>query len=407
MQNHPAAFARISGWVTHVSGPVDERPDVGHRGAFGTGNGHTFGLIGLADPLNTLHSLVGPTYERHDKFFGDYAIKLVVAGGDGSAAQFDEEWATRSLSSPAVLTRRRLGDLWLDTVDFAPSSDDPLLNKCFIRILTVRNLGTSASAAHELQVRPINPVSEAAPGVLLETTESKALTTAFTKAGASVDEQVLSLAVGPLDPGAEQQQILVHCSALGAATVTLPTIDAGELLDETAAAYQAWDAGLVQVELPDPMVADFVDGMKITLKSQTAATGASCPMSQYTRTWARDNIGPTLALLSLGAHDDVRAMMDYVYGAILLKGDLNNSYDADLDVSDLPAAPDWDGLPVLTERVAAETPSYRSSISISETVLRAAGVLRSTGRSLPESPWKLTQQLSIEWGDYVEMIAEG
>ena len=189
--------------------------------------------------------------------------------------------------------------------------------------------------------------------------------------------------------------------------MTLPTIDAGELLDETAAAYQAWDAGLVQVELPDPMVADFVDGMKITLKSQTAATGASCPMSQYTRTWARDNIGPTLALLSLGAHDDVRAMMDYVYGAILLKGDLNNSYDADLDVSDLPAAPDWDGLPVLTERVAAETPSYRSSISISETVLRAAGVLRSTGRSLPESPWKLTQQLSIEWGDYVEMIAEG
>ncbi len=45
-EQHPSALGRMSGWVTHIEGPLDERPDVGHRGAFGTGNGHVFGLIG-------------------------------------------------------------------------------------------------------------------------------------------------------------------------------------------------------------------------------------------------------------------------------------------------------------------------------------------------------------------------
>ena len=127
VDEHPAAFERISRWGTHVSGPVDERPDVGHRGAFGTGNGYTFGFVGEADPLNTLHSLTTPTYERGPRFYGDYAIKLAPAGG--APADFDEEWAARSLSARVVLTRGKLGTMRLDSVDFAPHSDDPALRR--------------------------------------------------------------------------------------------------------------------------------------------------------------------------------------------------------------------------------------------------------------------------------------
>jgi len=167
--------------------------------------------------------------------------------------------------------------------------------------------------------------------------------------------------------------VLLHCGVRGSAVSRPASIDAGALIDATAADYQAWDSDLLQVELPDAMVADYIDGMKMTLRVQQASTGATCPMSEYTRTWARDNMGPTLAMLRFGAFDDVRAMMDYVYGAVVLAGDLANSYDADLDLSSLPAEPDWDAMPPLTGRVGAETPSYM--VRIYGEYLRYTGLL--------------------------------
>ena len=347
----------MSGWVTHVAGPIDDRPDIGLRGAFGTGNGRVFGLIGMTDPLNTLHGLVGPSYEKGERFFGDYAIELAPAGG--AALDFEEEWAARSLSSTAVLTRGRLGELTLDTIDFAPSVAGS--DHCLLRALRVANGGASSSPAYDLRVRAARPLSSPAPGVIVEASSERTLTTTLVgRADAEVrsDEQALVLPLGSLDAGEERELLLAHCARDGSAPEVIGELDVDSLLEATTASYQAWERDLLQLDLPDPMVADFVDGMKLTLKVQTAASGAACPMSQYTRTWARDNIGPVLALLDLGAHDDVAAMMDYVYGAVLLGGDLSNSYAADLDLSELPPPPDWDAMPPLSGRVAAETPSY-------------------------------------------------
>ena len=354
---HPAAFARVSAWATEVSGPVDDRPGVSHRGGYGTGNGWTFALLGLADPLNTLHGLTTPTYERGVRFFGDYALVLRPEGAD-HPPDFDAEQAAWSLSAPVVMTRATLGDLRLDTVDFAPTTDDEVLRACFVRVLTVTNDGAAASSPVTLQVVPANIVSSPAEGQLVEDNKERVLLTAFADGGGAVEGQRLTRALPALEAGAGSELVLVHCGADGDVPVALPGVDAGALIDATAAAYQAWAGELVQLDVPDPRVADFVDGLKMSLRVQTAAGGASCPMSQYTRTWARDNIGPALALLTLGAHDDVAAMMDYIYGATLLAGDFKNSYDADLDLSDLPPAPDWAAKGPLPESVAAETPSY-------------------------------------------------
>ncbi len=354
---HPAAFARISAWVTEVSGPVAERPGVSHRGGYGTGNGWTFALLGLADPLNTLHGLTTPTYERGVRFFGDYSLKLRPEGAE-AAADFETEQAAWSLSAPVVLTRATLGELRLDTVDFAPATDDAVLRACFIRVLTVTNDGEADSSPVTLEVAPENKVTSPSEGLLVEDNTERVLLTAFTDAAGVVDGKRLTRGIPTLSAGASLELVLVHCGAAGTEPVALPAVDAGALLDSTAAAYQAWESELVQLDLPDARVADFVDGMKMSLRVQTTSGGASCPMSQYTRTWARDNIGPALALLTLGAHDDVAAMMDYIYGATMLAGDFKNSYDADLDLSELPDAPDWDALPPLSVPVAAETPSY-------------------------------------------------
>ncbi|NOY90264.1 MAG: hypothetical protein GXP55_03570 [Deltaproteobacteria bacterium] len=373
---HASAFARISGWATGVEGPVDGRPDVGHRGSYGVGNGHAFAFFGLADPMNTMHSLTTPTYERRPTFFGDYAIGLAPAG-DADTPDFEREQVTRSLSAPVVLTRASLGDLRLDTLDFAPVTDDVTLQGCMIRVLTVTNEGATEAPLYELRVLPANDTTSPEPDLLLEVGEQRALTSYFVDGTVSVTETAdarwLTRQVGPLAPGASEQTVLLHCGAEGAGVARPAVVDAGALIDATAADYQAWESSLLQVTLPEPLVADYIDGMKMTLRVQTASTGASCPMSQYTRTWARDNTGPTLALLDFGAYDDVRAMMDYIYGAVVRGGDLSNSYDADLDLSSLPPEPDWNAMPPLSGRVGAETPSYM--VLIYGEYLRHTGLL--------------------------------
>jgi hypothetical protein len=353
---HPDAFARMSGFFTHVQGPVEGRPGLGHRGAFGTGNGHTFALIGQVDPLNTLHGLVGPTYERRPHFFGDYAV--VLAQGDGGDVMaFEEEWAGQSLVAPVLVTAGRWGSVVMETADFVPNVQG-LARNCFYRVLSLSNLGEQSSGNLEIRVVANNSVQIPESDVLVETQRARVLATRFVQAGGNAEGRVLSMEVGVIGPGESVVRTLVHCTADGLEPPATPADDVGDLLDATAAAYSAWEENLVQIDVPEQWVGDFLDGMKMTLKMQTSAFGATCPMSQYTRTWARDNIGPVMAMLALGAHDDVDAMLDYVYGAIRYGGDLSNSYDADLDPALAPPAPDWESLGPLGTRVAGETPSY-------------------------------------------------
>lgn len=347
LEAHPKVFGRISRYYTHVTGDV--RPDVGHRGAFGTGNGYVFGFVGLTDPLNTLHSLIGPTYEKRDgRFFGDYALYL------NEETFFEEEWAGRSLSAPVVFTRGRRGDLELETFDFAPISDGDDRH-CFVRLIVVRNTGSEEVGGIKLIVRPANPVSSA-DGKLIERTKNRSLVTRFSPLEGVADGRLV-LDLGKLMPATEISRTLLHCTFDGEPGDG-PDVDAHILLEKLAEAYELWEQRLVDVSLPDPMVEDFIEGMKMTLKVQTSAQGATCPMSEYTRTWARDNIGPVMAMLDFGGGEDVAGMLDYVYAAIRYKGDLQNSYDADLDPEKAPPPPDWDTMPELEGKVAAETPSY-------------------------------------------------
>ncbi len=367
---HAAVFGGLSRFATAVSGP--ERPDVGHRGAFGTGNGRVFGFVGLADPLNTLHSLVGPTYERRERFFGDYAIELATA--DGSALPFAHEWAGRSLTAPIVVTRGLTADgLRLDTVDFAPWTDEPAARDCFFRILLVHNAGTAAADGLRVRVRPRNRTEpQGALPVLIEASDARRLFTRFRGAEGEIDAGLLQWPLGALSPGGRATALLTHCATEGGPAPDWPTsLDAEALLFETHAAYRRWRADVARVEVPDPLVAEAIEGLIQSVRVQIAETGASCPMSEYTRTWLRDNTGPVRAFLAVGAHTDVRRMLDYLWGATVLRGDLANSFDADLDVSNLPAAPDWDALAPLSGRVAAETPS--SLVSLYDAYYRFTG----------------------------------
>jgi hypothetical protein len=366
-----AVFSRISGYTTHIKGA--QPPDPSFLGASGIGNGYVFGLIGYGAPTNSLHTFTGPGYDIDDGFFGDYSIYLVL---DGSATNpvFDDEWVTRSMLAPVVITRGTLGALQMDTVDFVPwtnpaaaeGSADDYLRHCAIRHITVKNTSNQASQSVQIRVRAFgSAVTSPSDGVMVESRETRMSVTRFTTGNAVVAGKNLLMEVGVLAAGAESTFVLTHCAFATGEIVPLPEFDVAQLLEDTADRYAEWESTLVDVVTPDPMVNDFIDGMKMTLKLQTAETGATCPMSEYTRTWARDNMGPVVGMLSLGGFADVEGYLDYVYYAILKEGDLKNSYPATLEVDwDSVTVPDWASMPPLGDgavgkkRVAAETPSY-------------------------------------------------
>lgn len=344
------ALGRISGWATHIT--AENRPAVGALGGFATGNGHAFALFGYGNPLNSMHTLAAPTYEKRDGFFGDYALFITA---NGEVVPFDEEWAARSLDSPAVLTRGRAGDIRIETIDFAPWSDGPE-RFCVVREIAVINTGADNADGIGIRVRAAGQAAPEAGG-LVERRDERVLLTATPSDGIASGRS-LDIEVDTLVPGAAARHTVVHCAAFGTEPPTIPDGEADVWFGETAAAYLSWEQHLTDYAFPDRMVEEFVEGMKLTLITQTASTGATSPMSAYTRTWARDNIGPVLAWHAYGGFEEARGTMDYIYGAVVQSGDFANSYAVDLDLSDLPAPPDWDAMPPLSARVSAETPSY-------------------------------------------------
>ncbi|MEZ4269571.1 MAG: hypothetical protein R3F39_24700 [Myxococcota bacterium] len=371
----PAGFAdltaRLSTWVTHVEGPVPLRPETGLRGGYGTGNGRVFALFGLTDPLNTMHGMTGPTYERGKRFFSDYAIRLA---GAGVSEDSDAEWATQSLAGPALLTRARYGALWLDVLAFAPALG-AASDHCLLRVIEVRNTSGEASGPLSVRVEAAGATTSPSAETMLESTGERALTTGFSGGQGTVTGRTLTAEIPSITAGGVERLTLLHCAAEGGDAVPIPQVDPESLAQGVAAEFAAWSGGLAQFDVPDPRVRDFLDGMKLSLRVQTSREGANCPMSQYTRIWARDTIGAVLAWLRYGAHDEVRRMMTYLYLAASAGGDLRNSYDADMSFDPPPAALDWDALGPLSAKVAAETPSYM--------VWTAGEWLRFTGDATP------------------------
>jgi hypothetical protein len=105
-------------------------------------------------------------------------------------------------------------------------------------------------------------------------------------------------------------------------------------------------------------VADLYDGMRVGIKVQQSAAGATCPMSQYTLVWLRDTIGPTRFFLRAGLWQEARATLDYLHLCAAVRGDYGNACDSGLSPDDAVEEPDWDALPPFSGRLAAEGPSY-------------------------------------------------
>ncbi len=341
-----AEVGALSPWQNHVRAEVP-RPEPGQLGAIGVGNGLVFATTGYGDPVNVLHSAVGPTYERHGAFFGDYALALQLDGSDVAA---EREWAARALAAPIAVTAVEAEGASMYTVDLAPPGV-----ACIVRTVALVNSGSAAAdvGLRIVPTRAVEPSPADGDAAFVERRDARRLVTRLHTSGVVLVDG-LGARAPDVAPGSSARVIISHCADEGTTDGAPDVADPAAL----ARAVVGATARTAAVEVPDPLVQAWIDGMEQTLRVQRSAQGAWCPMSQYTRMWVRDTVGPFRAMLALGDVDAAREMLDYLALGARLAGDFRNSYDADLQRPAELVEPDWDALPPLAGRTAAETPSY-------------------------------------------------
>jgi hypothetical protein len=360
--DHPG-LGDLSLYATHVSGPVEDRPPPQHRGSHAVGNGRVFSLLGLTDPLNTLHSMVGPRYEKEDYFFADVATVLEA---DGVEAPFVEEWIARVRGAAVIVTRADTAEHSLYTVDFAPlpAGTDPLdVPPAVVRVLLATGIGTDTA---DIAVR-LRPSADPADldGMAVETLPTDGRYRAYLPWGCDLAQDASGhlIELGDVGPAQTAMAVLVVATGesldeLEAIADSLATADAEGWLDQTLAQWDAFSDRGVQIDVADERVVDLYDGMRVGIRVQQSAAGAVCPMSRYTGVWLRDTIGPTRFFLRAGLHDEARQALDYLYLCASVEGDYSNQCASGLTPDDLIEPPDWDSLGPWSGRLAAEGPSY-------------------------------------------------
>jgi len=357
------ALADLSLYATYVEGGPDERPGHQHRGAFAVGNGKVFSLLGTADPVNTLHSLVGPVYERDGYFFGDTAVSLEV---DSDPEGFDREWIARVRGSAVVVTRGDGGGVSLYTVDFGPHPagvDDLDVPPALVRVMLVTN---DDGYAHDvdLLLDSYRTLDEA-DGLVHEALESDGRYLGYLPWGGSLTEDggAYRIELGEVASGDTAMAVLVLAAGYSLDEVRavedqLAAASVDDWLDDTLDWWQAYSSQGVQITSHDPRIADLHDGMRAGIRVQQSAAGAVCPMSQYTLMWLRDTIGPIKFYLRSGLHDEARSALDYLHLCAVLEGDFSNACASGLTPPEDYEHPDWDSLGEFSGRLAAEGPSY-------------------------------------------------
>ncbi|MBW2700833.1 MAG: hypothetical protein JRF33_08435 [Deltaproteobacteria bacterium] len=337
-----------STWAAPGCG-LGQPSDARHMGDFGVGNGHVFALSGYACPLNTLHTMAGPDYQQEGAFFPDTWMELWL---DGEAQEVKAGFLYRVRAAPILISHER-GDLleWF-TITWAPAGlddDDPLL-RTILRTIVVRNLSDDTLSGIFLRHENAAQVKDGRRRSLVALLPAE-------------EEDASEIGLDALSPGQEVALVLAYVTSqdeLGeSATISaLRQADLGALLDATHEHWRLWSERSAQLDCPDPRVADLLDGMRVTVRSQQTYLGGISPMSRYSLMWIRDTAGAVRYFLRLGLFEEARAMLDYYYLGAIIRGDISNALALDYAPAEPPVEPDWASLPPFSGRTEGETPSY-------------------------------------------------
>ena len=324
----------VSSWSAPGCG-LGQPTEARLMGDFGVGNGHVFALSGYACPLNTLHTMIGPVYEKESGFFEDTWVTA-------EESRIKEGRMFRVRRTDILISYERSASLEMFTVTFAPRGrEDHPVNRSMVRVVIAKNISDEMIRAVGLRVHN-------GPGVRDDRKRSVVF----------LDPPIL----GDLAPGQEKTAALAWVMSRSqaeedATVASLRAIGWETLLQETRDDWHAFFEDAARLESPDVRVGDYYHGMLVTVRSQQTALGGIGVMSEYTGMWLRNMAGPARFLCRVGLFEDVRAMLEYYHVAAIVEGDVRNSVRLDHDPETVPPEPDWQHLGLFSGREEAESPS--------------------------------------------------
>ena len=344
-----------------------EPPAHMHLADYAVANSHVFSLIGYTSPFNTLHSMIGPDYQKDGGYFSDLWIE-VTSAVDGIPITWKREWIGRARGAPVVVTVAESPVVSLTVLDVAPfgglssPEDSP---PGILRVVLLRNRTAEDLDGLWLRAACARTQEDLGEGQVLEERGGNRRILEWLDGDEPVATGTgLAIPVGPLPAGGLVTLRLAAGTGEAGddidATLDALREEAGPLIEDTLTAWAKRLYRGIEVVTPDSRVNDYLTGAQVIVLSQIASTGALCPMSQYTRTWLRDCGGPVRYLARSGFTEEAEGILDYLWLAALVGGGLSNSYPADLDPDLLGTLdpPAWEDQPVMTGRTRAESPSY-------------------------------------------------
>lgn len=343
-----------SRWSLHVDTSKQKLPR-SRLGAFAVGNGYAFTLIGLNQPLNTLHGMTGPTYSS--PFFGDEWIE-VSADGEKTDLPKQRIWLARGTA--VVVTQEKNDQIELYTVNFAPPGLQAIM-----RVLIVKNI-SAAALKNVSVVCKLYGDKEETQNEMLQKRDDRLLSTGALDEKAYVENGGVVIPFGDVAPGGEKTAVhyLILTRSDEDKTKTLSALKKERLtlLSKTKAYWDKWLSDALKIITPDEKVNDFIEGMAVSLKIQQMANGAQVPVVKYAdRSHDRENVNIARFLLFMGKFEDVKDMILFCYKAAIKNGEIINSQDILTDVAHLPPEPDWETMPldnINAHYHAAERPSW-------------------------------------------------
>lgn len=357
-------LSEVSDWSTLYERQPGKEAGLYEFADLALGNGVSFSMIGYKAPLNRLHTMIGPGYNRGLIFFSDTWLEVV--DGKAKTQLWSKEWMGRITGTPIVRTEAQNLTLALSTVDVAPlgANMQAPLARSIVRTVVVRNRSDAVVEGAKVVVRCTRPQTVTELGYTEQPEEKiraiKVLDGAVADKGASE----LTLPIPTLQPGEEHVFTLAYMMGMNEAELSetheallATTTDA--LLEKARDGWRERLGKATQIVTPDPMVNQYLEAQLIVMLSQTTYGGAVCPMSNYTRSWIRDTSGTARFLLSLGLFEEVRRNLDFLFVGHTRQAGITDILSSDLDPSgELGPEPDWDTLPPGDDHMIAETPCH-------------------------------------------------
>lgn len=370
----PWLITEMSSWFeeNEHETPGEEPIDAGWLGYYAAGNGQSFAFVGTFFPRNTIHGLIGPEFQKHNGgFFSDFSAYLQK---DGGRLEWSREWIwkLREAEIPVTTMQVHGARVELDTLTFAPISDDPGHERStIVQLLNVRNSGSGKAEGISLRVQSYSPADKLEGDYLEQERDDHLMRVSPLSEGWSVIESD-SRNVNPafvssefdLEAGQERQFVMVYEFVMdtetpGAGKTAVESEGWETLLDETADWWRNWHRSGLQIRTPDRRVNDLIEGLKSTVRVQICKNGALTVMSHYTSTWIRDSFGPSRMLLRFGYPELAWGISDYYFGVSSVEGSIGNAKDVDVELPDPLPTVDWmDKIPFGQSRLRGEGPSY-------------------------------------------------